>query len=186
MKTCLIILLSGFCLNTAAQNLGVGTDTPLEKLDVNGNTKANSFIITIGGAIFDFLIKNDATGEIGYRKGHGGLGINFIICTTGVFPSQNALVYEENGPSSIEMEANMMGTIRIIAGNVAPRGWMFCHGQTLPINTNQAFFSLIGTTYGGDGATNFKLPDMRAMAPVCQGVNSAGYSWLRAQRSDIP
>lgn len=185
MRTRLIILFTSFCFSATAQNLGVGTDTPLEKLDINGNTKANSFIIAIGGAIFDFVIKNDATGELGFRKGHGGLGINFIICTTGVFPSPNAAVYEEKGPSSIQTETNLMGTIRIIAGNIAPRGWMFCQGQLLPINTNQPFYGLIGTTYGGNGTTNFALPDMRAMVPVGQGTNPVGlYSWLRAQKSD--
>jgi hypothetical protein len=178
MKPILIFLFTSFCFGATAQNLGVGTETPLEKLDVNGNTKANSFIITLGGAIFDFVIKNDATGELNFRKGHGGLGINFIICTTGVFPSQNA-------PNSIQTETNMMGTIRIIAGNVAPRGWMFCQGQLLNINTHQPLFALIGTTYGGNGTTNFALPDMRAMVPVGQGTNPVGgYSWSRAQKSD--
>ncbi|MEM1323718.1 MAG: tail fiber protein [Bacteroidota bacterium] len=59
--------------------------------------------------------------------------------------------------------------IRIFAGNFAPRGWAFCHGQLLPINQNQALFSLLGTTYGGDGRTTFALPDMRGRFAMCTG-----------------
>jgi microcystin-dependent protein len=54
-----------------------------------------------------------------------------------------------------------LGQIMAFAGNFAPKGWAFCHGQLLPINQNQALFSLLGTTYGGNGQTNFALPDLR-------------------------
>jgi microcystin-dependent protein len=57
------------------------------------------------------------------------------------------------------MEA-FIGSLSLVAFNFAPPGWMFCQGQTLPISQNQALFSLIGTTYGGDGVTNFKLPNL--------------------------
>jgi microcystin-dependent protein len=50
--------------------------------------------------------------------------------------------------------------------NFAPKGWAFCNGQLLPINQNQALFSLLGTTYGGDGRVNFGLPDLRARTPI--------------------
>ncbi len=59
-----------------------------------------------------------------------------------------------------------IGEIRMFAGNYAPRGWEFCHGQTLPINRNQALFAIIGTTYGGDGRSNFALPDLRGRFPM--------------------
>jgi microcystin-dependent protein len=65
--------------------------------------------------------------------------------------------------------------IRLFAGNFAPRGWAFCNGQLLPINQNQALFSLIGTTYGGNGTTNFALPDLRGRAVVGPG-QGAGLS----------
>lgn len=55
--------------------------------------------------------------------------------------------------------------IIMFAGNFAPRGWAFCNGQILPIEQNQALFSLIGTTYGGDGRTTFSLPDLRGRTP---------------------
>lgn len=59
--------------------------------------------------------------------------------------------------------------IKIISWNFAPQGWAFCNGQLLPINQNQALFSLMGTTYGGNGQTNFALPDLRGKTPVHEG-----------------
>ena len=57
-----------------------------------------------------------------------------------------------------------------LGGNFAPRGWAFCDGQILPINQNQALFSILGTTYGGDGRTTFGLPDLRGRVPIHQGT----------------
>ncbi len=62
-----------------------------------------------------------------------------------------------------------LAEIRMFAGNFAPSGWAFCNGQILPINSNQSLFSLLDTTYGGDGETTFGLPDLRGRAPVHQG-----------------
>lgn len=67
----------------------------------------------------------------------------------------------------------MEGTIaeiRGFGGNFAPRAWAFCEGQLLAISSNQALFSLIGTTYGGDGRTTFGLPDLRGRAPISAGT----------------
>ncbi|MCK0178908.1 tail fiber protein [Flavobacteriaceae bacterium S0862] len=64
----------------------------------------------------------------------------------------------------------MIGEIRMFAGNFAPRGWAFCDGQILPILANQALYSLLGTTYGGDGRTTFALPDFRGRAPMHTGT----------------
>lgn len=60
----------------------------------------------------------------------------------------------------------ILGEIRMFAGNFAPRGWAICQGQVLPINVNQALFSLLGNTYGGDGRVNFALPDLRGRTPI--------------------
>ena len=60
----------------------------------------------------------------------------------------------------------IIGEIRMFAGNFDPKGWAFCQGQLLPIAQNQALFSLLGTTYGGDGITSFALPDLRGRVPV--------------------
>lgn len=62
-----------------------------------------------------------------------------------------------------------LAQITIFAGNFAPRGWAFCDGQILQISQNQALFSLLGTTYGGDGRTTFGLPDLRGRAAVHEG-----------------
>ena len=57
-----------------------------------------------------------------------------------------------------------LGMIFLFAGNFAPKGFEFCHGQLLPIRSNTALFSILGTTYGGDGETTFALPDLRGRA----------------------
>ncbi|MBD0369756.1 MAG: phage tail protein [Pyrinomonadaceae bacterium] len=62
-----------------------------------------------------------------------------------------------------------LGEIKIISWNFAPKGWAFCNGQLLPINQNQALFSILGTTYGGNGQTNFALPDFRSRIPISFG-----------------
>jgi len=59
--------------------------------------------------------------------------------------------------------------IRIFAGNFAPTGWAMCNGQVLPISQNTALFSLLGTTYGGDGKSTFALPNLQGLAPLQQG-----------------
>lgn len=59
--------------------------------------------------------------------------------------------------------------IRIFPFNFAPRGWAFCNGQLLPLSQNTALFSLLGTTYGGNGKTNFALPDLQGNAPMHPG-----------------
>ena len=67
------------------------------------------------------------------------------------------------------MSEPFVAEIRIFAGNFAPRGWAFCNGQLLPISQNTALFSLIGTTYGGDGRSTTALPDLRGRAPMHPG-----------------
>ena len=67
------------------------------------------------------------------------------------------------------MSEPFIAEIRIFAGNFAPRGWALCDGQLLPISQNTALFSLIGTVYGGDGETNFALPDLRGRAAMHAG-----------------
>lgn len=67
------------------------------------------------------------------------------------------------------MAEPFLSEIRIMSFGFAPRGWALCNGQLLPINQNQALFSLLGTTYGGDGRVNFALPDLRGRAPIHVG-----------------
>ena len=77
-----------------------------------------------------------------------------------------------------------LAEIRLFGGNFAPRGWMYCQGQLLPINQYTALFSLLGTTYGGDGRTTFGLPDLRGRVPMHQGNHpGSNYNWKRGETS---
>ncbi|HWQ33419.1 MAG TPA: tail fiber protein [Blastocatellia bacterium] len=78
-----------------------------------------------------------------------------------------------------------VGEIRIFAGNFAPAGWMFCEGQTLPISENETLFTLIGTTYGGDGQETFNLPDLRGRVPVHMGTGSDGITYQLAEQGGV-
>ena len=85
------------------------------------------------------------------------LGINYIIATEGIFPSRNSA-------------DPMIAEIIMFAGNFAPRGWAFCNGQLLSISQNSALFSILVTTYGGDGRTTFGLPDLRGRVAIRPGT----------------
>lgn len=67
------------------------------------------------------------------------------------------------------MAEPFLSEIRMMSFSFAPKGWAQCNGQLLPINQNQALFSLLGTTYGGNGQVNFALPDLRGRAPMHEG-----------------
>lgn len=67
-----------------------------------------------------------------------------------------------------------LGQVQAFSFGFAPKGWALCNGQLLPINQNQALFSLLGTTYGGNGTTNFALPDLRARSPIHAGSLQMG------------
>jgi microcystin-dependent protein len=78
------------------------------------------------------------------------------------------------------MSEPYLAEIRIFSFEFAPKGWAFCAGQLLPINQNQAIFALLGTTYGGNGTTNFALPDLRSRVPMHQG-NVQGNVFVEGQ-----
>ncbi len=94
------------------------------------------------------------------------------------------------------MSEPFVAEIRIFAGNFAPKGWAFCNGQLLPISQNTALFSLIGTYYGGDGRTNFGLPNLQGRAAMHQGQGpglmlhdlgeEAGLSTVTLLQTEIP
>jgi microcystin-dependent protein len=67
------------------------------------------------------------------------------------------------------MAEPFLSEIRLMSFNFPPKGWAFCNGQLLPINQNQALFSLLGTTYGGDGRVNFGLPNLQGRTPMHMG-----------------
>jgi microcystin-dependent protein len=64
------------------------------------------------------------------------------------------------------MSEPFLSEIKLVSFNFAPKGWALCNGQSLPINQNQALFSLLGTTYGGNGQTTFNLPNLRGQVPI--------------------
>jgi microcystin-dependent protein len=89
------------------------------------------------------------------------------------------------------MGTPFLGEIRIISWNFSPKGWSFCNGQLLPINQNQALFSILGTTYGGNGQTTFALPDFRGRAPIHTGQGlilgqAAGQEFHTLAQSEMP
>ena len=79
------------------------------------------------------------------------------------------------------MSEPFVGEIRMFGFGFAPQGWALCNGQLLPISQNTALFSLLGTTYGGDGRTTFALPDMQSRVPVCQGQGPGLSSYAEGQ-----
>ncbi len=89
-----------------------------------------------------------------------------------------------------------IGEIRIFAGNFAPQDWAFCDGQLLPIQGNELLFSVLYTTYGGDGRTNFAMPDLRGRLPMHQGSGSGlsprkiaqkfGREWVWLTTDNLP
>jgi microcystin-dependent protein len=89
------------------------------------------------------------------------------------------------------MSEPFLAEVRIFSFSFAPAGWAFCNGQLLPINQNQALFSLLGTTYGGDGRTTFGLPNLQGRVPVHvgQGIiqgQSAGEQSHTLNLSEMP
>jgi microcystin-dependent protein len=78
-----------------------------------------------------------------------------------------------------------IGEIRGFAGNFAPRSWAFCSGQLLSIAQNSALFSILGTTYGGDGRTTFALPDLRGRVPISAGTGPGLSTRKLGQRSGV-
>lgn len=75
-------------------------------------------------------------------------------------------------PALAQAQEPYIGEIKMFGGNFAPRGWALCDGQLLSIAQNQALFSILGTTYGGDGRTTFGLPDLRGRVPIHVGTGA--------------
>src|SRR5437763_14485397 len=165
MKSIFILPFISIAIIARAQNVGIGTSTPTQKLEVSGNIKSTGLIVNTGGAQYDFLMQANGSGQVGVKKGFGALGLRYIICVDGNFPNISP-------PTAT---SPFLAEIKLFAGNFAPVGWMFGEGQTLPIVSNQSLFSVIGTTYGGNGTTNFVLHDLRVAVPVHSGTSPAGY-----------
>jgi uncharacterized repeat protein (TIGR01451 family) len=102
-------------------------------------------------------------GSLPFDNTQPSLAIHYILATVGIFPSTGGT------PAATDP---ILGEVRPFAGTVAPQGWVFADGQVLPISQYQALFSLLGTTYGGDGMSNFALPDLRGRAAVEAGTGA--------------
>jgi microcystin-dependent protein len=83
------------------------------------------------------------------------------------------------------MAQPFVGEIRVFGGNFAPNGWALCNGQILSISENEVLFTLIGTTYGGDGQTNFALPDLRGRSLIHQGTAPSGTQYIEGERAGV-
>lgn len=79
------------------------------------------------------------------------------------------------------MSSPYLGEIRIVSFNFPPKGWAFCNGQTMAIAQNQALFSLLGTTYGGNGVQTFQLPNLQGRVPFHFGTSVFGGSFVQGQ-----
>jgi microcystin-dependent protein len=123
---------------------------------------------------------SDMTGNTGGSQYHTNMQpstvLNYIIALQGTYPSRNDIEFVE-----LDGMEPFVGEISLFAGNFAPRGWAFCDGQLLPVNQNDALFSLLGTTYGGDGRTTFGLPDYRGRAAVGYGTGLGLSPWSLGQ-----
>lgn len=78
-----------------------------------------------------------------------------------------------------------IGEIRMFGGSFAPAGWAFCAGQLMPISENDALFTLIGTTYGGDGQETFGLPDLQGRVPVHQGTGKSLSTYVLGEEGGV-
>jgi microcystin-dependent protein len=99
------------------------------------------------------------------------LELNYIVRTAGPYPIPDSSV-----------EPPFIGQVQLFAGNFAPVGWLFCHGQLVSINAYESLFNLIGTTYGGDGQTTFALPDFRGRTIVGKGLGPEGFTRVVGER----
>lgn len=129
-----------------------------------------------GGNSQTVSLANQGLVETGANNMQPYLTIGYYIALTGIYPTPSRVTDPAilNDPNVIPAEQAQssnpyIGQLMLFAGNFTPAGWARCDGQLLAINTNTALFSLIGTTYGGDGATTFALPDLRGRAPIHSG-----------------
>ena len=134
---------------------------------LNTATSAGQVLTWTGESWIARSIPPDSTYTLSLMQPY--LTINFCIALVGTFPSRNG-----NDP--------LLAEIMLFAANFAPRGWALCNGQLLSISQNSALFSLLGTTYGGDGRTTFGLPDFRGRVPLSSGSGPGLPSYQMGQR----
>jgi microcystin-dependent protein len=128
------------------------------------------------------------TGDTGGGQSHKNMQpsqvLHYIIALQGTYPSRSPGL-EDDPPIVPPGSEPFLGEISLFAGTFAPRGWAFCDGQVLAISQNDALFSLLGTTYGGDGRTTFALPDLRGRVPVHPGTGPGLATWRLGQKGGL-
>ncbi|QBQ43090.1 phage tail protein [Sphingobacterium psychroaquaticum] len=100
--------------------------------------------------------------------------MNFCIATEGIFPVRG------DGGSPVEA---YVGEIKMFAGDYAPMGWAFCDGKEMSISENETLYTLLGTTFGGNGQTTFMLPDLRGRLPIGLGQSPGQPNYTLGQRA---
>ena len=147
---------STFALPDLRGRVGVGADSthPLGTLFGQQNTTLTAVELPVPAGS-DQPVNNDQP----------SLALNYLIATSGIFPSQG-------GGAGFDSATPTLGQICAFAGNFAPSGWAFANGSLLSIAQNTALFSVIGTMYGGNGTTNFALPDLRGRTAIGSGTNA--------------
>jgi microcystin-dependent protein len=151
---------SGNLLATGASR-GVAPYVPL-----GGNTKTD---------MAEHAIQDNGAGQA-HDNRQPYLAMKYLICVNGIYPSMADAEAEAAPGAAPQAEESAeidtfpyLAEIRIFPYNFTPKGWAACNGQILPIAQNQALFSLLGTTFGGDGTTSFALPELRGRVPLGAG-----------------
>lgn len=154
------------------------TDLPRGSLYYFSVVASNAFGES-AGSVMSFTVPQGPTGPSGttgggqpITLGQPTLELNYLICTNGIFP-------EGGGNIGVPF----LGEICLFAGNFAPAGWALCQGQSVNISNNTALFDLIGTDYGGDGATYFVLPDLRGRAAIEVGQGAGLEPYVIGQQA---
>ena len=127
-----------------------------------------------------FLTTSNTTVEQGHDQ-----AIKQLSTELALVKAQMAALKVANSEADLAAEP-LLAEISLFGGNFAPRNWAFCEGQTLKIASNTALFSLLGTTYGGDGRTTFKLPDLRPAEEQLKTGGRRGPRYIIATQGIFP
>ena len=142
--------------------------------DFNLPNQTSGDLVTYDGT--NWVAKNAVISNTGANQAMNNmqpyLAVTYIIALQGLYPSRSS-------------DNPFIAEIIMFGGNFAPRGWAYCDGQLLPISSNSALFSILGTTFGGDGRTTFALPDMRGRTAIHAGRGNGLSSYRIGERGGL-
>ena len=152
----------------ASQNTS-DKDTPVGNYPgiTSGNTYSTTSNANMGISSLSIGNLSNAGGSQSQNNMQPYTGINYIICMEGLYGSTSG--------------ESFLGEVKLTASSQVPNNWVPCNGQILQINQYQALYSLLGTTYGGNGTTNFALPDLRGRVPISRGTSTTGSFYTLGQ-----